>query len=213
MVGCWFVVVEKGWWFEGWYLVVDVQIVVEWVDLKKGGEVDWVFICLEVVFLVFDVDGYVWWFEVFDELIKYIVGVSQDLCEGVCEFIEIIVNEVVLWCCDCGLELLSQDQVQLLVMQLLWFFYWIFFLLYVEVFFEFGVLLVGVLQYDFGYLFDRLCEFVQVFFVIQWLMVGIYLYESLGMFFWFVDWGNLEDVDDVMIGLSFYSLCVDLFCF
>ena len=88
-------IAERERWPEGRYLAIDLQLVCERNDDKKGGEVDTALACLSAESLAPDAEGNIWWHAVLDESIKHTVGVSQDLREGVRLSIEIIANDVV----------------------------------------------------------------------------------------------------------------------
>ena len=94
LAGRWCLVAERERWPEGRYLAVDLQLVAERNDSKRGGEVDRALACLSARSLGPDADGSIWWSEVLEESIKHTVGVSEDLREGVRRSIEIIANEV-----------------------------------------------------------------------------------------------------------------------
>ena len=91
----WLLVTERERWLEGRYLAVDLQLVGERNDTKRGGEIDRALACLAADSLAPDAEGDIWWTSVIDESIKHTVGVSQDLREGVRLSIELIANEVV----------------------------------------------------------------------------------------------------------------------
>ena len=88
-------VAERERWPEGRYLAVDLQLVSERNDDKKGGEVDRALTCLAADSLAPDAQGDIWWSATLAESVKHTVGVSKDLREGVRLSIEIIANEVV----------------------------------------------------------------------------------------------------------------------
>lgn len=95
LAGRWLLVAERERWAEGRYLAVDLQLVCQRNDTKRGGEIDRALTCLSAESLAPDADGAIWWADVLAESIKHTVGVSKDLREGVRASIEIIANEVV----------------------------------------------------------------------------------------------------------------------
>ncbi len=123
---------ERERWLEGRYLAVDLQLVGERNDDKRGAEIDRALTCLAAESLAPDAEGTIWWSQVIDESIKHTVGVSQDLREGVRLSIEIIANEVVTRRRELGLDPLPAGQAQPLARQSLRFLYRILFLLYAE---------------------------------------------------------------------------------
>ena len=94
MAGRWLLVAERARWVEGRYLAVDLQLVCERNDTKRGGEIDRALTCVSAESLAPDAEGGIWWSGVLEESVKHTVGVSQDLREGVRLSIEIIANEV-----------------------------------------------------------------------------------------------------------------------
>ena len=132
MAGRWLLVAERARWAEGRYLAVDLQLVCERNDAKRGGEIDRAIACTEAGSLAPAADGGIWWHQVLEESVKHTVGVSQDLREGVRLSIEIIANEVVRRRQAQGLGPLPQDQAQPLARQALRYLYRILFLLYAE---------------------------------------------------------------------------------
>ena len=130
--GRWALVAERERWAEGRYLAVDLQLVCERNDNKRGGEIDRALTCLDADSLAPDADGAIWWQSVLEESIKHTVGVSADLREGVRSSIEIIANEVVRRRRDRGLPPLPAEKAQPLAKQALRFLYRILFLLYAE---------------------------------------------------------------------------------
>ncbi len=112
LAGRWALVAEKERWPEGRWLAVDLQLVCERNDTKRGGEVDRALACLDAQSLAPDASGGIWWAETLEASIKHTVGVSKDLQDGVRESIEIIANEVVSRRRAQGLEPLPDDQAQ-----------------------------------------------------------------------------------------------------
>jgi len=160
--GRWLMVAERDRWYEGRYLALDLQLVCERNDTKRGGEIDRVLTCVEAASLAPDGDGDVWWTSTLEDAVKHTVGVSEDLREGVRESIEIIANDVVQRRLEQGLEPLPKDQAQPLAKQSLRFLYRILFLLYAEAYPQLGVLPVNAPEYENGYSLDRLRELALV---------------------------------------------------
>ncbi len=219
LAGRWAVLAEQARWAEGRYLAVDLQLVCERNDAKRGGEIDRALTCLSHESIAPDADGNLWWHGVLDESIKHTVGVSKDLRDGVRLSIEIIANEVVERRRVQGLEPLPAADANELAKQALRFLYRILFLLYAEASPELGVLPVGAPEYDAGYSLDRLRELVQVELATPKARSGTHLYESLGVLFRLVDTGHdpahppvSEDDDGAFAeGLEFNALRADLF--
>lgn len=132
LAGRWILLAERERWAEGRYLAVDVQLVCERNDTRRGGEIDRMLACLAAESIAPDADGDLWWSAVLEESVKHTVGVSQDLRDGVRLSIEILANEVVARRRDQGREPLRPDQAQPLAKQALRFLYRILFLLYAE---------------------------------------------------------------------------------
>ena len=213
MAGRWLLVAERARWAEGRYLAVDLQLVCERNDAKRGGEIDRALACTEAESLAPDADGGIWWHQVLEESVKHTVGVSQDLREGVRLSIEIIANEVVRRRQAQGLGPLPQDQAQPLARQALRYLYRILFLLYAEASPELKVLPVGAGEYEQGYGLDRLRELTMVELASPRAAAGTHLYESLALLFRLVDKGHEpppgEEGDQP--GLIFHGLRADLF--
>ncbi len=206
-------VTERERWPEGRYLAVDLQLVGERADDKRGGEIDRALACLAADSLAPDAEGAIWWASVIEESIKHTVGVSEDLREGVRASIEIIANEVVNRRAAHGLPALPADQAQPLARQSLRFLYRILFLLYAEASPELGVLPVGVDAYERGYSIDRLRELTLTTLTSPRAQAGTHLYESLAVLFHLVDRGHDGDGDESagIEGLTFRPLRADLF--
>lgn len=228
LAGRWALLAERARWAEGRYLAVDVQLVCERNDAKKGGEIDKALACLSSESIAPNADGDLWWDTVFAESVTHTVGVSKDLREGVRLSIEIIANEVVDRRRAQGLDPLPADQAQPLAKQSLRFLYRILFLLYAEASPELGVLPIGATEYAQGYSLDRLRELVQVELATPQARTGTHLYDSLGVLFRLVDRGHdprraavpadseatdaaLDDGSAFGEGLTFNSLRADLF--
>ena len=93
--GQWLLLAEAERWAEGRYLAVDLLVVAERRDDKRGGEIDRVAAMLGRQALLPDADGNIWWTAVLEDSVKHTVGVSKDLREGIRLSIEIIANDVV----------------------------------------------------------------------------------------------------------------------
>jgi hypothetical protein len=93
--GQWVLVAEAQRWAEGRYLAVDLLVVTERREEKRGGELDRAAAILGRQALVPDADGNIWWTGVLEDSVKHTVGVSKDLREGIRLSIEIIANDVV----------------------------------------------------------------------------------------------------------------------
>lgn len=208
-------IAERERWPEGRYLALDLQLVCERNDDKKGGEVDTALACLSAESLAPDAEGNIWWHAVLDESIKHTVGVSQDLREGVRLSIEIIANDVVDRRVQQELDPLPPEEAQPLAKQALRFLYRILFLLYAEASPELGVLPTGATEYDQGYSLDRLRELIQVPLTTPASESGTHLYDSLAVLFTLVDEGYdpqiNEDDEGLHESLVFRSLRADLF--
>ncbi|QJW35487.1 class I SAM-dependent DNA methyltransferase [Cellulosimicrobium protaetiae] len=226
LAGGWMLVAEKARWAEGRYLAVDLQLVAERADDKRGGETDTALTCVDAASLAPDPEGNLWWPGVLDESVKHTVGVSKDLREGVRLSIEIIANEVVRRRAAQGLDPLPQAEAQELAGQSLRFLYRILFLLFAEASPELGVLPVGDPTYEQGYSLDRLRELTLVNIADHRSQDGTHLYQSLGTLFRLVDAGHdgaggaardervdgeVHRVDDGADGLTFQPLKADLF--
>ncbi|WP_229070998.1 Eco57I restriction-modification methylase domain-containing protein [Actinoplanes sp. DH11] len=216
LAGRWVVLTEASRWAEGRYLAIDLQLICERNDTKRGGEIDRALTCLSAASVAPDADGNLWWSGVLEESIKHTVGVSKDLRDGVRLSIEIIANEVVARRRAKGLEPLPGSEAQPLAKQSLRFLYRILFLLYAEASPELSVLPIGEPAYDQGYSLDRLRELVQVQLATPRARGGTHLYESLSTLFRLVDEGHLptgigEEESVAAEGLRFNPLRADLF--
>lgn len=216
LAGRWALVAEKERWAEGRYLAVDLQLVCERNDAKRGGEIDRALACLAAESLAPDADGKIWWTDVLAESIMHTVGVSADLREGVRLSIEIIANEVVDRRRARQLDPLPQEQAQPLAKQALRFLYRILFLLYAEASPELSVLPVRVPEYEQGYGLDRLRDLTLAELASSKARSGTHLYESLATLFRLVDSGNVAPAaaavgDGSPQGLTFSGLKADLF--
>ncbi len=191
---------------------MDLQLVCERNDTKRGGEIDRALVCLDAASLAPDASGTTWWRETLEDSVKHTVGVSKDLQEGVRQSIEILANEVVRRRAPQGLEPLPADQAQPLAKQCLRYLYRILFLLYAEASPELGVLPVGAQEYDAGYGLDRLRDLALTEIHSERSRHGSHLYESLDRLFVLVDRGHAPAGDESLPeGLEFHGLRADLF--
>jgi hypothetical protein len=210
-------VAERERWPEGRYLAIDLQLICERSDDRRGGEVDRALTCLSAESLAPDAEGGIWWRSTLEESVKHTVGVSKDLREGVRLSIEIIANEVVSRRADKGLPALPPDQAQPLAKQSLRFLYRILFLLYAEASPELGVLPTGAPEYERGYSLDRLRDLTLVELATPQSRSGTHLYDSLSVLFGLVEGirrGRKIEPDtdgNYVEGLEFRSLRADLF--
>lgn len=215
VAGTWALLAERERWAEGRYLAVDLQLVLDRNEQKKGGEFDRAVavLCSETVLP--DVDGTTWWAETLEDSVKHTVGVSKDLREGVRESIEIIANEVVRRRATQGLEPLPGSEANTLARQSLRYLYRILFLLFAEASPEMKVLPVGAPEYSLGYGLDRLRELVLVE-LGEESRHRTHLASSLATLFRLVDAGHdapARGADDGTLpeGLVFNPLSADLF--
>jgi hypothetical protein len=214
--GQWVLLAEANRWAEGRYLAVDLLVVAERREEKRGGELDRAAAILGRQALVPDADGNVWWMGVLEDSVKHTVGVSKDLREGIRLSIEIIANDVVR---RRAAENLSLDQIdaQQLAKHSLRFLYRILFLLYAEASPELRVLPSGAPEYGEGYGLDRLRELTVTELVSPTAKSGTHLYQSLATLFRLVDSGHaplvpeIDGADDPAPGLEFNALRADLF--
>lgn len=212
LAGRWCLVAEKERWPEGRWLAVDVQLVCERNETKRGGEVDRALTILDAGSLAPDASGTTWWRETLEDSVKHTVGVSKDLQEGVRLSIEVIANEVVRRRARQGLEPLPQSEARELATQALRYLYRILFLLYAEASPELGVLPVGAQEYDAGYGLDRLRDLALTEIHSERARHGTHLYESLDTLFTLVDSGHSPARGtDMQEGLEFQGLRADLF--
>lgn len=214
LAGRWALLTEAARWAEGRVIAVDLQLVAERNDAKRGGEIETALTILSADSLAPNAEGDVWWSEVLEGSIKHTVGVSKDLREGVRLSIEIIANDVVRRREAQSLEPLPPAEAQVLAVQSLRYLYRILFLLYAEASPELGVLPTGTPEYDAGYSLDRLRELVLTEITSDDAASKTHLYDSLGVLFTLVDQGHSslgkasDRTDDA---LTFRSLSADLF--
>ncbi len=215
--GQWVLLAEAQRWAEGRYLAVDLLVVTERRDDKRGGELDRAAAILGSQALAPDADGNIWWTGVLDDSIKHTVGVSKDLREGIRLSIEIIANDVVARRRDRGLPL-EEINPQHLAKHSLRCLYRILFLLYAEASPEMRVLPSGAPEFGEGYGLDRLRELTLTELVSPTAKSGTHLYESLATLFRLIDRGHHprtpeggDGTDDPAPGLEFNALRADLF--
>lgn len=214
--GQWVLLAEAQRWAEGRYLAVDLLVVTERREEKRGGELDRAAAILGRQALVPDADGNIWWTGVLEDSVKHTVGVSKDLREGIRLSIEIIANDVVRRRAAKNMPL-DQIDAQQLAKHALRFLYRILFLLYAEASPELRVLPSGVPEYGEGYGLDRLRELTLTELVSPTAKSGTHLYQSLATLFRLVDKGHaprapeVDGADDPAPGLEFNELRADLF--
>lgn len=214
--GQWVLLAEAQRWAEGRYLAVDLLVVTERREEKRGGEIDRAAAILGRQALVPNADGNIWWTGVLEDSVKHTVGVSKDLREGIRLSIEIIANDVVRRRAAEGLPLDEIDGQQL-AKHALRFLYRILFLLFAEASPELRVLPSGAPEYGEGYGLDRLRELTLTELVSPTAKSGTHLYQSLATLFRLVDEGHaprkpeVGGADDPAPGLEFNELRADLF--
>ena len=215
LAGQWALIAERERWPEGRWLAVNVQLVVERNESKRGGEVERALTCLDARSLAPGPEGETWWAATLEDSAAHTAGVSKDLREGVRSSIEIIANEVVRRRAAKGLEPLPPEQAQPLALQSLRYIYRVIFLLYAEASPELGVLPVGAAEYDAGYGLDRLRELALVELHEESSQAGTHVYESLDRLFLLVDEGRNAEVsaqeEGGFDGLVFRPMRADLF--
>jgi len=217
LAGRWALIAEKERWPEGRWLAVNLQLVVERNEGRRGGEVERALTCLDAASLVPGPEGETWWTATLADSAAHTVGVSKDLREGVRSSVEVIANEVVRRRAAQGLAPLPQDQAQPLALQSLRFIYRIIFLLYAEASPELGVLPVGAAEYDAGYGLERLRGLCLRELHEESSQSGTHVYESLDLLFTMVDRGhNAQAAADgasgeAFDGLVFQPMRADLF--
>lgn len=210
LAGGWCLVAERERWPEGRYLAVDLQLVCERKDDKRGGEIDRALTCLEGLSLAPDANGAIWWSSTLEQSIKHTVSVSKDLQAGVRRSVEIIANDVVQRRRQKGWEALPQRKAQELARQSLRYLYRILFLLYAEASPELGVVPAGTAEYDAGYGLDRLRDLALTEIHSPQSKRGTHLYDSLQVLFRTVDAGHTPQGEGED-ALEFNPLRADLF--
>lgn len=207
-------------WQEGRYLAIDLGLLLERNDTKRGGAVDQFFACTSAQALAPSAEGTTWFSGVLDDSVKHTEKVSEDLREAVQKSIEIIANEVVFRRRRENLDPLPADEAQVLAKQSLRFLYRILFLLFAEASPELDVVPVGSTEYESGYSLDRLRDLALV--DIPTRRDGTHLYQSLNVLFTQIQSGHNDlriaeaadrSHEDVPMseGLVFHPLEADLF--
>ncbi|WP_349826862.1 class I SAM-dependent DNA methyltransferase [Brevibacterium litoralis] len=190
LAGRFMLLTEKSRWAEGRYLSVDLSLLLERDDTKKGGAVDQFFACASARAVAPSTDGSTWFLSVLEDSVNHAQKVSEDLREAVRESIEIIANEVVRRRKDQGLDPLAPEQAQVLARQSLRFLYRILFLLYAEASPELRILPTGTTEYEAGYSLDRLRDLATV--PLHAGGAGTHLFQSLHVLFRLIDTGHNE---------------------
>lgn len=232
LAGPWVVVTEAERWAEGRYLAVNLQLVAERRDEKRGAEVDRAVACTRVESVLPAADESLWWADILEKSLKHTVGVSKDLRRGIRDSMEIIANDVVQRLhalrknvsapgvptaealnASSALEQLDANE---LAKQSLRFLYRILFVLYAEASPELKVLPAGAPEYTEGYGIDRLRDLTLVELASARAKQGTHLYESLALLFRLIDQGHQPsqantELEEYTPSLVFNSLRADLF--
>lgn len=207
-------------WQEGRYLAIDLELLFERNDTKRGGAVDRFLACTSAQALAPNAEGTTWFSSVLEDSVKHTEKVSEDLREAVRSSIEIIANDVVMRRRKQGLDPLPADQAHALAKQSLRFLYRILFLLFAEASPELQVVPVGATEYEAGYSLDRLRDLALV--DIPTRGNGTHLYQSLHILFTQIQNGHNDlrsaevagtgvNDDELSDGLTFHPLEADLF--
>lgn len=206
-------------WQEGRYLAIDLGLLFERNDTKRGGAVDRFLACASAKALAPSAEGTTWFTTVLEDSVKHTEKVSEDLREAVRDSIELIANEVVNRRRRAGLDPLPAAESQPLAKQSLRFLYRILFLLFAEASPELDIVPTGATDYESGYGIDRLRELALV--DIPTRGDGTHLYQSLAVLFTQIQSGHNDlrlaeaadrDPDAPMSeGLEFHPLEADLF--
>lgn len=206
-------------WQEGRYLAIDLGLLFERNDTKRGGAVDRFLACSSAKALAPSAEGTTWFATVLEDSVKHTEKVSEDLREAVRDSIELIANEVVNRRRRAGLDPLPADEAQPLAKQALRFLYRILFLLFAEASPELEIVPTGATDYESGYGIDRLRELALV--DIPTRGDGTHLYQSLAVLFTQIQSGHNDlrlaeaaepDPEAPMSeGLEFHPLEADLF--
>ncbi|WCE38799.1 class I SAM-dependent DNA methyltransferase [Brevibacterium sp. BDJS002] len=207
-------------WQEGRYLAIDLGLLFERNDTKRGGAVDQFLACTSAQALAPTAEGTTWFSGVLDDSVKHTEKVSEDLREAVQKSIEIIANEVVIRRRRENLDPLPADEAQVLAKQSLRFLYRILFLLFAEASPELDVVPVGSTEYESGYSLDRLRDLALV--DIPTRRDGTHLYQSLNVLFTQIQSGHNDlriaeaadrshEAVPMSEGLVFHPLEADLF--
>ncbi|MDN5606160.1 MAG: class I SAM-dependent DNA methyltransferase, partial [Kocuria sp.] len=207
-------------WQEGRYLAIDLGLLFERNDTKRGGAVDRFLACASAKALAPSAEGTTWFTTVLEDSVKHTEKVSEDLREAVRDSIELIANEVVSRRRRAGLDPLSAAEAQPLAKQSLRFLYRILFLLFAEASPELEVVPTGSTEYESGYSLDRLRDLALV--DIPTKGEGTHLYDSLHVLFTQIQNGHNDlrlaeaaptsaDTTGMSEGLVFHPLEADLF--
>lgn len=206
-------------WQEGRYLAIDLGLLFERNDTKRGGAVDRFLACASAKALAPSAEGTTWFATVLEDSVKHTEKVSEDLREAVRDSTELIANEVVNRRRRAGLDPLPADEAQPLAKQALRFLYRILFLLFAEASPELEIVPTGATDYESGYGIDRLRELALV--DIPTRGDGTHLYQSLSVLFTQIQSGHNDlrlaeaaesDLEAPMSeGLEFHPLEADLF--
>ncbi|WP_025779863.1 restriction endonuclease subunit M [Brevibacterium sp. VCM10] len=206
-------------WQEGRYLAIDLGLLFERNDTKRGGAVDRFLACASAKALAPSAEGTTWFTTVLEDSVKHTEKVSEDLREAVRDSIELIANEVVNRRRRAGLDPLPAAEAQPLAKQSLRFLYRILFLLFAEASPELDIVPTGATDYESGYGIDRLRELALV--DIPTRGDGTHLYQSLAVLFTQIQSGHndlrLAEAADrdpetpMSEGLEFHPLEADLF--
>lgn len=206
-------------WQEGRYLAIDLGLLFERNDTKRGGAVDRFLACASARALAPSAEGTTWFATVLEDSVKHTEKVSEDLREAVRDSIELIANEVVNRRRRAGLDPLPAGEAQPLAKQALRFLYRILFLLFAEASPELEIVPTGATDYESGYGIDRLRDLALV--DIPTRGDGTHLYQSLAVLFTQIQSGHNDlrlaeaaepDPEAPMSeGLEFHPLEADLF--
>lgn len=181
---------EQERWAEGRYIDIDLGLILDRNDSKRGGAVDKLLACTTAAAVAPGPDGTTWFSSVLEESVKHTESVSEDLREAVRTSIEIIANEVVHRRRALGYEPLPQSQAQDLAKHSLRYLYRILFLLYAEASPELQVVPSGTTEYEAGYSLDRLRDLALV--DVPTKPDGTHIYESLDLLFRLINAGHNE---------------------
>ena len=224
--GRWMLLAERTRWPEGRWLAVDLGLVTERRDVRRGGELEHAAAMLGRDLLLPAGDGSpARWLDLLAESVQATVGVSSDLRDGVRLSVEIIANEVVARRAAKGLPVLGEPGLAAdLTRQALRYLYRILFLLYAEASPQLQVLPAQAPEYQAGYGLDRLRALTLVELTSERARRGTHLHESLALLFRLVDSGHgtgtgvgvgVGEGDEAEAtagaGLVFHALRADLF--
>ncbi|UVI34726.1 hypothetical protein [Brevibacterium spongiae] len=206
-------------WQEGRYLAIDLGLLFERNDTKRGGAVDQFLACTSAKALAPTADGTTWFTTVLEDSVKHTEKVSEDLREAVRDSIELIANEVVMRRRKAGMDPLPAGEAQPLAKQSLRFLYRILFLLFAEASPELEIVPTGATEYESGYGIDRLRDLALV--DIPTRGDGTHLYQSLAVVFAQIQSGHNDlrvaeaahpdNESSMSEGLEFHPLEADLF--